>query len=396
MKKFLKTDEWNIIEEGFHADNLRASESIFSLGNGRLGQRGNFEETYSSDSLQGSYVAGISFLDRTRVGWWKNGYPHFFSRIPNAPNWSGIHLRLIDEEVDLAQWDVDSFERRLDMKKGISYRDFEVTSPKGNTLKIHVEHINSMAHQNLCLIKYSVTSVNYEGKISAVPYINGDVKHENSNFNEKMWNILRAETTNEYAYLWTQTKREDSQVCCAMTYQVFKNSKELSISPIKIEKEKLTGFSAGADVKPGERITLIKYTTILSSLYYDRQELVEHAVAESKEAKHRDGKNSCKTTKMYGSISGMRQMSPLKAIRKHSKASVSIFSSSVKATVETIRVSTSVRKDLQARNTEVTPNGTQNFAAYRSSYCPAPKRLPRICCSIAIINCRKLLTMPGN
>ena len=285
MKKFLKTDEWNIIEEGFHADNLRASESIFSLGNGRLGQRGNFEETYSSDSLQGSYVAGISFLDRTRVGWWKNGYPHFFSRIPNAPNWSGIHLRLIDEEVDLAQWDVDSFERRLDMKKGISYRDFEVTSPKGNTLKIHVEHINSMAHQNLCLIKYSVTSVNYEGKISAVPYINGDVKHENSNFNEKMWNILRAETTNEYAYLWTQTKREDSQVCCAMTYQVFKNSKELSISPIKIEKEKLTGFSAGADVKPGERITLIKYTTILSSLYYDRQELVEHAVAESKEAK---------------------------------------------------------------------------------------------------------------
>ena len=285
MKKFLKTDEWNIIEEGFHADNLRASESIFSLGNGRLGQRGNFEETYSSDSLQGSYVAGISFLDRTRVGWWKNGYPHFFSRIPNAPNWSGIHLRLIDEEVDLAQWDVDSFERRLDMKKGISYRDFEVTSPKGNTLKIHVEHINSMAHQNLCLIKYSVTSVNYEGKISVVPYINGDVKHENSNFNEKMWNILRAETTNEYAYLWTQTKREDSQVCCAMTYQVFKNSKELSISPIKIEKETLTGFSAGADVKPGERITLIKYTTILSSLYYDRQELVEHAVAESKEAK---------------------------------------------------------------------------------------------------------------
>ena len=54
MKQFLKVDEWNIIEEGFHPDNMRASESIFSLGNGRFGQRGNFEETYSSDSLQGS------------------------------------------------------------------------------------------------------------------------------------------------------------------------------------------------------------------------------------------------------------------------------------------------------------------------------------------------------
>lgn len=285
MKKFLDTDEWNIIEKGFHADRLRASESIFSLGNGRFGQRGNFEETYSSNTLQGSYVAGITFLDRTRVGWWKNGYPRFFSRIPNAPDWSGIYLRLIDEELDLAVWDVDSYERRLDMRTGISYRDFEVTSPKGNSLRVHVEHLNSMADQSLCLIKYSVTSVNYEGKISLVPYLNGDVKHESSNFDEKMWNILRAETTNEYAYLWTQTKREDSQVCCAMTYRLYKNSKEVTASPVKIEKEKLTGFSAGADVKPGDRVTLVKYTAIVSSLQYERLELVDQAVSESRAAK---------------------------------------------------------------------------------------------------------------
>ena len=285
MKKFLKTDEWNVIEESFHADNLRAFESIFSLGNGRLGQRGNFEETYSSDTLQGSYLAGISFLDKTRVGWWKNGYPNYFTRIPNAPNWSGIIVRLIDEELDLALWDVDSFERRLDMKEGISYRDFQVTSPKGHKLKVHVEHITSMANQNLCIIKYSVTSVNYEGKISLVPYINGDVKHETSNFNEKMWNILRAETTSEYACLWTQTRHEDSQVCSCMTYQLFKNSKEITGNPIKIEKEKMTGISIGADVKPGERVTLIKYTAVLSSLYYDRQLLVDEAVSESKKAK---------------------------------------------------------------------------------------------------------------
>ena len=287
MNKFLKTDEWNIIEEGFHPTTLRSSESIFSLGNGRLGQRGNFEETYSSDSLRGSYVAGITFLDRTRVGWWKNGYPHFFSRIPNAPDWSGILLRLIDEQLDLSQWDVDRFERRLDLKEGISYRDFQVTSPKGNTLNIHVEHVNSMANQNLCLIKYRVTSVNYEGKISLVPYLNGDVQHESSNFNEKMWNILRTEATNDYAYLWSQTKREDSQLCCALTYQFFRNSKELNLSPIKIEKEKLTGFSTGCDVKRGESVTLIKYTSILSSLYYERENLVDEAVRQSKQAKAR-------------------------------------------------------------------------------------------------------------
>lgn len=285
MNKRLKIDEWNIIEEGFHANCQRSSESIFSLGNGRFGQRGNFQEKYSSDSLQGSYLAGISFLDRTKVGWWKNGYPKFFSRIPNAPNWSGINVRLIDEEVDLATWDVDHFERRLDMKEGISYRDFQVTSPKGNTLKIQVEQFNNMADQNLSLIKYSVTSVNYNGKISLVPYINGDVKHENSNFNERMWNIFRLGTNNEYAYLWAQTKHEDAQVCFAMTYQLLRNNKELNTSPIRIEKEKLVGFSAGADIKCGEQVTLIKYVAIASSLYYDRQHLVDQSVMQSKEAK---------------------------------------------------------------------------------------------------------------
>ncbi|MCD7900375.1 MAG: family 65 glycosyl hydrolase domain-containing protein [Bacteroides sp.] len=285
MNKRLQVDEWNIIEEGFQADNQRGSESIFSLGNGRFGQRGNFEEKYSGDSLQGSYLAGISFLDKTKVGWWKNGYPKFFSRIPNAPNWSGIHVRLIDEEIDLAMWEVESFQRRLDMKEGISYRDFQVTSPKGNTLKVHVEHVNSMANPNLCLIKYSVTSVNYNGKISLVPFINGDVKHETANFNEKMWNILRLGTSNEYAYLWAQTKHEDAQASFAMTYQLFRNSKEITTRPIRIEKEKAVGFSAGSDIKSNERVTLIKYVAITTSLYYDRQQLVDQSVAQAKEAK---------------------------------------------------------------------------------------------------------------
>ena len=286
MKKFLKTDEWSIIEEEFNPTRIRESESIFSLGNGRFGQRGFFEETYSSDSLPGSYVAGVSFLDRTKVGWWKNGYPHYFSRIPNAPNWCGLYVRLIDEEVDLAVWDVNKFERKLDMKAGILYRDFEITSPKGNKLRIHVEHINSMDNQNISAIKYSVTSINYEGKISIVPYLNSDIKHESSNFNDRMWDTLRAETNREYAYVWVQTKRRDTQVCCAFTYQFFKNSKEITTSPIKIEKEKLTGFSIGADVKPSERVTLIKYISIISSLYCDRSEIVENTISESKKAKN--------------------------------------------------------------------------------------------------------------
>ncbi|MCD8183148.1 MAG: family 65 glycosyl hydrolase domain-containing protein [Bacteroides sp.] len=284
MKKYLKTDEWSIVEDSFHADRLRMSESIFSLGNGRFGQRGNFEEPYSSNSYRGSFVAGVTFWDKTRVGWWKNGFPQYYTRIPKAADWSHISLRLINEELDLAQWDVGSFNRRLDMKAGISYRDMEVTSPRGNQLRLHVEHIADMAHPNLCLIKYCVTSMNYTGRVSLVPILDGCVANDTEQ-PEKVWNILRSGVAGDCAYLWTQTRREDAHVCYAITYQFFKNNKETDANPIRIEKDKQTGFSVGADVKPGDTVTLIKYTTITSSLYYDRQDIAEQSIREAREAK---------------------------------------------------------------------------------------------------------------
>ncbi|MDO4164151.1 MAG: family 65 glycosyl hydrolase domain-containing protein [Bacteroides sp.] len=287
MKKYLQTDEWNIIENGFHADLLRVSESIFSLGNGRFGQRGNFEEPYSSDCYPASFVAGVTFLDKTRVGWWKNGFPQFYTRIPNAANWSLIDLRLIDEELDLATWDIHNFNRRLDMKAGISYRDVETTSPRGNRLSIHVEHINDMARPNLCLIRYNVTSVNYAGRISLVPTLDGNSMNDAEHPNEKVWNILRSGSTNDCAYLWTQTRREDAQVCYAMTYHFYKNQKEITPTPIRIEKERRTGFSIGVDVKPGDSITLVKYVAVASSLFYERQKLVEQSMTEAREARQK-------------------------------------------------------------------------------------------------------------
>lgn len=287
MKKYLKTDEWNIIEDKFHADNLRMSESIFSLGNGRFGQRGNFEEPYSSDSYQGSFVAGIPFLDKTRVAWWKNGFPYYYTRIPNAANWSSIHLRLIDEELDLAQWDVESFNRRLDMYDGISYRDVKVTSPRGNSLQLHVEHLANMAFPDLCLISYSVTSLNYSGKLSLLPLLEANLNERSEQTEERIWNLLDSGVAHDCAYLWTQTRREDAQVCYAMTYQFYKNHKEASHNPIRIEKGKQTGFSLGIDMKPGDTITLLKYVVIASSLYYERQELVEKSIHIAREAKNK-------------------------------------------------------------------------------------------------------------
>ena len=54
MKNYITHHDWNIIEEGFHPKENRLYESLTSLGNGNMGGRGNFEEDYSGDYLQGT------------------------------------------------------------------------------------------------------------------------------------------------------------------------------------------------------------------------------------------------------------------------------------------------------------------------------------------------------
>ncbi|MFJ1426944.1 hypothetical protein ACILFS_11600, partial [Capnocytophaga canimorsus] len=38
---YIVPDNWRIIEEGFEKDRVMQSESLFSLGNGAMGQRAN-------------------------------------------------------------------------------------------------------------------------------------------------------------------------------------------------------------------------------------------------------------------------------------------------------------------------------------------------------------------
>ena len=80
----LEIDPWKIVETGFDARDGRAckaSESLFSIGNGAMGGRANFEEYFGGKTLQGNYIGGVFYPDKTRVGWWKNGYPDYFAKV---------------------------------------------------------------------------------------------------------------------------------------------------------------------------------------------------------------------------------------------------------------------------------------------------------------------------
>ncbi len=275
MNNYLQGNEWCIIEEGFDPKNQKASESIFSLGNGYMGQRANFEEKYSGKTLQGSYIAGVYYPDKTRVGWWKNGYPEYFAKVLNSPNWIGIDVQINMEYLDLFKCKVDNFRRVLNMKEGTLNRSFEATLINGNSLKIDAARFISIDNPEIGAIKYSVTSLNFSGELSLTPYIDGDVKNEDANYNEKFWNINQCETSEGLGYLVGETKKLDFRVAFAMEYLIELNGKPYNETPTLIEGPKYTGNIIKIHVKEGDTVVIYKYAAVINSRDHDPDKLKE-------------------------------------------------------------------------------------------------------------------------
>ncbi|GJM60437.1 family 65 glycosyl hydrolase domain-containing protein [Persicobacter diffluens] len=274
MKEYIKHHEWNIVEEGFDPADNRVSESLFSLGNGRMGGRGNFEEKYSGDSLLGNYVAGVYYPDKTRVGWWKNGYPEYFAKVLNAANWLGIHVEVDGEELDLATAKVENFKRDLNMKEGYLQRTFEATLPSGKKVAVVSTRLLSIVDDEGGAIRYEVKAVNFSGNIKFSPFVDGDIENEDSNYDEKFWVEVAKENEAGQAILVSETLKTQFQVATGMKWNLTLNGAVQSTAIETENKEKFVGNSTTVAVSEGDVATIFKYICNISSENHDKGDLI--------------------------------------------------------------------------------------------------------------------------
>lgn len=273
MKKYLQIHEWKIIEDGFDAKNHELSESIFSLGNGRMGQRANFEETYTGKMLQGNYVAGVYYPDKTRVGWWKNGYPEYFAKVLNAAEWAGIEIKLDNEILDLSKCEVSDFTRELNMQEGYLERTFKAKTASGKQVMVQAIRFCSLADDECGALKYTLTPVNFSGEISLMPFVNGDVKNQDSNYDEKFWDETGKGFYEDGCFVEMKTKKTEFVVCTGMRFSVSLNNQPITLESTQIEREKFTGLQIKTSVKEASALAIYKYAANLSSLNYPKEEL---------------------------------------------------------------------------------------------------------------------------
>ena len=230
---YIKPDNWSIIEEGFDVERVKSSESLFSIGNGAMGQRANFEEAYTGETFQGSYIAGIYYPDKTKVGWWKNGYPEYFAKVLNAPNWIGIDIEINGENLDLHSCaSVRDFRRELNMKEGWYQRTFEATLQNGTEIAVNVKRFLSLNLDELGCIHFEITPLNQDAKIVYKPYIDAGVTNEDANWEEKFWEPIEVKNGNQDAYVTAQTFKTHFKVTTFMHNSIWSNGKNENASPV--------------------------------------------------------------------------------------------------------------------------------------------------------------------
>ena len=123
-------DPWRMIEKEFYPHFLAQAETIFSLGNGYLGMRGSFEEG-TPVFENGTFINAFYEVWPICYGEEAHGFAKEGQTIVNVTDTKIIKLYVDDEPFVLAEANLISFQRILDLRAGTLDREILWELPSG-------------------------------------------------------------------------------------------------------------------------------------------------------------------------------------------------------------------------------------------------------------------------
>lgn len=276
MKRIFEINPWKVITHTFNKEDKRLQESMTSTGNEYMGMRGMFEEKYSGDTHKGIYLGGVWFPDKTRVGWWKNGYPEYFGKVINAVDFVSVDVKLDGESVDLAKDEFSDFELALDMKSGVLTRSYVVKRGE-KKVKLNFERFISVDMKELYADRITVenlSSANVEVEIESM--IDADVFNEDSNYDEKFWNVLSKKADQTTGRLVAETIKNNFGTPQFTTEMLMANVSDLDAKePVETDL-KVSNVFAGT-LEAGKKTVFEKRVVVVTSRDYATLEYLDAA-----------------------------------------------------------------------------------------------------------------------
>lgn len=157
----LSDEAWLIRQSGHDPATANYWETVFTVGNGRLGTRGALEEGHRGE-WSGTYLNGVYDSHDSPV-----------IDLVNAPDWVSVTVSVDGIRLDVQSCTVVEHERALDIARGLLWRRTVFEDSRGRRTRLETLRFASMAARSLCALRIQVTAENYASSISVSSGING-------------------------------------------------------------------------------------------------------------------------------------------------------------------------------------------------------------------------------
>ncbi|TPW78296.1 glycoside hydrolase family 65 protein [Schumannella sp. 10F1B-5-1] len=157
-------DDWALVETGFDPRIQGRTETLFAVGNGYLGMRGNLDEGRDAES-HGSFINGFHETWPIRHAEEAYGFARVGQTIVNVPDAKVVRLYVDDEPFILTEADLDRYTRRLDFRAGRLEREVIWRTPTGKRVRIRSKRMVSFTERHLAVVEYEVTVLDADAAV---------------------------------------------------------------------------------------------------------------------------------------------------------------------------------------------------------------------------------------
>jgi len=159
-------DNWHIFETKFDQNNLRSSETIFTIGNGYLGTRGTFEEGFSADQAA------------TLINGFFDDVPIVFTELANTPNWLDLQILANGYRFNMKDAKSNSYLRDLNLHNGEITRSLCWKVPTGGKIALEFKRFTSLSDEHVVALRCLVKSIDFSGDLEFQAGLSGHVSNE--------------------------------------------------------------------------------------------------------------------------------------------------------------------------------------------------------------------------
>lgn len=158
-------DPWRLVETEYDRNDLGTTETLFAVGNGYLGFRGNVEE--GRDTYEhGTFINGFHETWDIKHAEEAYGFARTGQTIANVPDTKVIRLYVDDEPLLLSKAELVEYERSLDMRSGVLTRELLWRTPGGNRVKVTSRRMVSFVHRHLGIMTFDVTLLDRDAPVA--------------------------------------------------------------------------------------------------------------------------------------------------------------------------------------------------------------------------------------